>query len=175
MSEKVPMNQNDSGYNKQYNYPPQQPGYAPLQQGYGQQQQGYAQPPPGYKPGQGYVISPPPPPGAPDNRPHPTMMVASPMSPQGPAPPDYLGQAIMVTLCCFFPTGILAILKANASKSAMMYRDYDEAVTKSKEAKRMINISLFVGIACYVICAIIIGVYFGLIIHNLSNMHDYDD
>ena len=30
-----------------------------------------------------------------------------------PPPPDYFTRAIFVTLCCFWPTGILAIMKAS--------------------------------------------------------------
>ena len=39
----------------------------------------------------------------------------------GPPPPDYFGRAIFVTLCCFWPTGILAIMKASDVSTLSRY------------------------------------------------------
>ncbi|XP_076115040.1 proline-rich transmembrane protein 1-like isoform X1 [Mytilus galloprovincialis] len=80
-----------------------------------------------------------------------------------PPPPDYMTRAIMVTVCCFWPIGIFAIMKASESKSAYARGDLAGAKENSRSAKQLSNIGIAAGVVSVVILVIIMGVYFGLI------------
>ncbi|XP_038053015.1 proline-rich transmembrane protein 1-like [Patiria miniata] len=71
-------------------------------------------------------------------------------------PNDYFIQAILVTVFCFWPTGIIAIIKALDSRRAAQTGDAQNAQLSSQAARKMSLISLFVGIAILVVIAIII-------------------
>jgi hypothetical protein len=72
--------------------------------------------------------------------------------------PTYLAQAILVTLFCFWPTGIPAIVNAARVNSKLVRGDYAGALEASRKAKMWCWISLGVGVAVIVVYAIIIGV-----------------
>lgn len=61
-------------------------------------------------------------------------------------PETHLTKAILVTLFCCLPFGIVSILNANKVASAFAVGDYDEAVRKSEEANKWANISIILGI-----------------------------
>ncbi|XP_022111498.1 proline-rich transmembrane protein 1-like [Acanthaster planci] len=73
-------------------------------------------------------------------------------------PDDYLIQAILVTVFCFWPTGIIAIIKSLDSRRAAQMGDVQGAQLSSKAARKLSIISLIVGIAVLVIIAIIIAI-----------------
>ncbi|XP_041366607.1 proline-rich transmembrane protein 1-like [Gigantopelta aegis] len=157
-----------------YQYPmgayPQYPAQAPPGSGppqYAQQGPvpGYTQPPQPYM--SGYTTH---------FGPNSAVVVQQPMLAPGgvpmAAPQDYMCAAIFVTLCCFWPTGIIAIMKANDSRVAMARNDVMSAHSSAKSAKTMINISIIVGIIAIILTAVIIGLYIGLVLSNLNSHYD---
>lgn len=116
------------------------------------------QPGPGQPPYGGSGQSPyggsgqPPPPGAPPQ-------YGNPQAWQGAAAPaiqTYLVPAILVTLFCFLPTGIAAIVFASQVNSKRGVGDYAGAMHASKQARMWTIISLVVGlvfIAFFIIIA----------------------
>ncbi|XP_061406347.1 proline-rich transmembrane protein 1-like [Lethenteron reissneri] len=72
------------------------------------------------------------------------------------APPhDYLPIAVFSTVCCFWPTGVFAILKAVQARAALLRGDVLAAEIASRQARNFAFISLAVGIAALVLCAIV--------------------
>jgi len=85
----------------------------------------------------------------------------APPYPQAPlrgamAPPiqTYLVPAILVTLFCFFPTGIAAIVYATQVSSKRDTGDYIGAARASKQARMWTIVSLAVGVAVFAIVVI---------------------
>lgn len=76
--------------------------------------------------------------------------------------PDHLVMAILVTICCCLPLGIVAILKASECRSARMRGDRENALMYGREAKKFSLIGLGCGIAIIVIVLAIYGVAIGL-------------
>ena len=60
--------------------------------------------------------------------------------------PNYLPQAILVTLFCCLPFGIVAIIYAAQVNAKFQAGDYEGAVTASDNAKKWCWISFAVGI-----------------------------
>jgi hypothetical protein len=133
--------------------PPPSVGYAPPPPG-----SGYAPPPP---PGSGYPPPPPgpgypPPPGpgyAPGGFPPPPgpppLGYGYPQGagfPVGAPPANYLAGAILVTLFCCLPAGIVAIVKAGQVNGLWQNGDYAGAQAASVAAKKWIWISVALGI-----------------------------
>ncbi|XP_052821886.1 proline-rich transmembrane protein 1-like [Octopus bimaculoides] len=58
---------------------------------------------------------------------------------------DLMPTAILVTLCCFLPTGIAAIAAASEANSMVQKGQIEEAKVASKSAKSFIKISFLVG------------------------------
>ncbi|XP_031204262.1 proline-rich transmembrane protein 1 isoform X1 [Mastomys coucha] len=84
--------------------------------------------------------------------------------PQGPGlalleprrpPHDYMPIAVLTTICCFWPTGIIAIFKAVQVRTALARGDLVSAEIASREARNFSFISLAVGIAAMVLCTIL--------------------
>ncbi|XP_069491124.1 proline-rich transmembrane protein 1 [Ambystoma mexicanum] len=71
------------------------------------------------------------------------------------APHDYLPIAVLTTICCFMPTGIIAIIKAVQVRTAIARGDIISAEIASREARNFSFISLAVGIAAMVLCTIL--------------------
>ena len=79
----------------------------------------------------------------------------------GAAPSNYLVQAILTTLFCCLPLGIVAIVKASQVNGLWQGGRADEAYRASADAKRWVWISFGVGlavIALYAIFVIAVGV-----------------
>ncbi|XP_028911203.1 proline-rich transmembrane protein 1 [Ornithorhynchus anatinus] len=70
-------------------------------------------------------------------------------------PHDYLPIAVLTTVCCFWPTGIIAIFKAVQVRTAVARGDLVSAEIASREARNFSFISLAVGIAAMVLCTIL--------------------
>ncbi|XP_012941469.1 proline-rich transmembrane protein 1 [Aplysia californica] len=172
-----PANYNQQGYAAQYNYPPQAGQYPPGQypppagqypaqggqypaQGGQYPAQGGAPLPPGYQPQ--YQTQ------------YGNVVIQQPMAyatSRGPPPQDHMCAAIFVTLCCFWPTGIVAIMRASDARAAVARGDMVGANSYARSAKSMITISVVIGIIAVIVMAIIIGVYVGVV---LENIHDND-
>jgi hypothetical protein len=65
--------------------------------------------------------------------------------------PNYLVWAILVTLFCFLPTGIVAIVYASQVSSKLAAGDYAGAVESSNKAKTWSIVSAVVGVLFAVI------------------------
>lgn len=70
--------------------------------------------------------------------------------------PNYLVQAILVTLFCCLPFGIVAIVYAAQVNSKLAVGDFNGAVEASEKAKQFSWISFGIGLAFIVIYLIII-------------------
>lgn len=69
-----------------------------------------------------------------------------------PLPDSYLVWAVLTTICCCLPFGIVAILKAN-QVSGLYYRGlYDEAYLASADAKKWTLIAFASGLITCFIC-----------------------
>jgi hypothetical protein len=83
--------------------------------------------------------------------------------------PDYLVQAIMVTVCCCLPFGIVAILRSTECRSARMRGDRESAVRNGKEAKKFSLIGLGCGIVVIVAIVAIQVINYMLIMNRLQD------
>jgi len=91
--------------------------------------------------------------------------VQAPVIPEEEAP-DHLVMAILVTVCCCLPLGIVAILKSTECRSARMVGDRNRAQLNSREAKKFALIGLACGIAIIVGTLALYGVVIGITIAN---------
>uniref|UniRef100_K1RGZ6 Proline-rich transmembrane protein 1 n=1 Tax=Magallana gigas TaxID=29159 RepID=K1RGZ6_MAGGI len=76
-------------------------------------------------------------------------------------PHDFMHRAICVTICCFWPTGIVAILKASEARNAYARGDIEAAKRSTHEAHQMSNISILIGLASFLLVLIIVGILIG--------------
>ncbi|XP_066531851.1 proline-rich transmembrane protein 1 [Hoplias malabaricus] len=90
------------------------------------------------------------------------------MEPRRP-PHDYLPIAVLTTVCCFWPTGIIAIIKAVQVRTAVARGDMVTAEIASREARNFSFISLAVGIASIVLCTIL------TVVVIIASQHHEDD
>lgn len=90
------------------------------------------------------------------------------MEPRRP-PHDYLPIAVLTTVCCFWPTGIIAIFKAVQVRMAVARGDMVTAEIASREARNFSFISLAVGIASIVLCTIL------TVVVIIASQHHDDD
>lgn len=133
-------------YSQAYNQGGYGPNYPP--QGQSAYPAGYSQPAPGYY-----------------NQNQTSVLVApGAVTMNQPPPPDHMNLAIFVTLCCFWPTGIIAILKASEARSAINRGDILTAQSSSRSAKQMANISIIAGICSLVFGLVIVGIYVGVLL-----------
>ncbi len=77
--------------------------------------------------------------------------------------PNYLPQAILCTIFCCLPFGIVAIVYAAQVNSKLAAGDYQGAQTSSESAKKWCWISFGSGIAVFVISLLIQIIAFSLI------------
>ncbi len=71
-------------------------------------------------------------------------------------PENYLIWAILSTLFCCLPLGIVAVIKANQVDSLWLGQRYDEALVASNEAKKWTIISAISGLAVQFISYLIL-------------------
>lgn len=71
-------------------------------------------------------------------------------------PENYLIWAILSTLFCCLPLGIVAVVKANQVDSLWLGQRYDEALAASNEAKKWTMISAISGFAVQFISYLIL-------------------
>lgn len=62
-------------------------------------------------------------------------------------PKSYLVEAILITVFCCMPFGIIAIVNASNVESRFKNGDYEGAVQSSKDAKKWVTIGFWSGLA----------------------------
>ena len=75
-------------------------------------------------------------------------------APQAPVP-SHMAKAILTTLFCCLPFGIVAIVKASKVDSLLAAGLRDEAIQASKEADNWGNWSMLASLIIGVVCALI--------------------
>ncbi|XP_060570977.1 proline-rich transmembrane protein 1-like [Ruditapes philippinarum] len=86
-----------------------------------------------------------------------------------PAPIDYSTQAWIACLCCFWPTGLIAIMKASESRDALARGDLAAAHAASNTARQMVRISWAIGVITVILLAVIFGVLYGVVLSSVSS------
>lgn len=107
--------------------------------------------------------------GIPPGQIHPMQMPPSITLMDRRPPHDYLPIAVLTTVCCFWPTGIIAIIKAVQVRTAIARGDMVSAEIASREARNFSFISLAVGIASIVLCTIL------TVVVIIASQHHDDD
>lgn len=92
-------------------------------------------------------------PPTPQSAPQPQYAPGSPAA-MPPCPPSYLAWAIIVTILCCVPFGIVAIVKSAAVNSAYQNGDYDSALRNSKQAQTWILVSVVTGLVASVLLGV---------------------
>lgn len=72
-------------------------------------------------------------------------------------PDNHMALAIITTICCCLPLGIVAIIKANEVNTLYMSKQYTAAAVAADEAKKW----SYVGIICCVIFWAVYLLFFG--------------
>lgn len=75
-------------------------------------------------------------------------------APQRPVPESYMTPAILVTLLCFLPTGIAAIVFASQVSAKATTGDYQGAAQASRRARILILVSVGIGVLFWLILII---------------------
>jgi hypothetical protein len=94
-------------------------------------------------------------------------------TPNAPAyVPNYLVQAILTTIFCCLPFGIVAIVFAAQVNGKLAAGDYAGAVQTSKQAKMWCWISFGIGLAA-ILAYMVFGILFGILgaVHNAPPRH----
>ncbi|XP_072017404.1 proline rich transmembrane protein 1B-like [Amphiura filiformis] len=79
-------------------------------------------------------------------------------TPQAP-PKDYLIMAVLVTIFCCLPFGIVGIIKSNSARTMHVIGNYEEAELASKSANNWTTAGLTFGIIKWTIYVIVIILY----------------
>ncbi|MBE1592838.1 CD225/dispanin family protein [Nonomuraea angiospora] len=91
--------------------------------------------------------------------------------PAGGNPPDnYLVAAILTTVFCCFPLGIVSIVKSTQVNSKWQIGDFQGAALASEEAKTWWKRSLIAGIIWWVLVILFCVVMFGLLAASFPSM-----
>lgn len=80
--------------------------------------------------------------------------------PRPEAVPTYLAHAILVTLFCFLPTGIVAIVYAARVSSQLAAGDYDGALQSSRRARKWCWVSFAAGLVIAVVYFLVLIPYY---------------
>lgn len=83
-----------------------------------------------------------------------------------PKPPSYLAFAIISTILCCLPAGIVSIVYATKVNDAYLNEDYDGAQRASNNAKTWAIVSVVVALAGLIIYFAIFGVAFFVALAN---------
>lgn len=83
------------------------------------------------------------------NDPLPTIEEIDSNKDTGIPPVNMIGYAWLVTILCFFPTGIVALVYSYKSKNAWNNHDNARAHEFSRQAKMWTGITFFIGVICY--------------------------
>lgn len=88
--------------------------------------------------------------------------------PLGNPPRDHLIYSIFVTVCCCWMIGIFAIIRAAECRSAASAGDRKTAELKSRQAKKLANASLGLGIVSVVCSIVLFAVYFSVLLPRVG-------
>lgn len=77
---------------------------------------------------------------------------------QLPPPPSNLVWAILTTIFCCLPLGIVAIIKASKVNGLYVAGQYEAALAASKDAKKWSMIGIGCGLAGIIIYAILVAI-----------------
>lgn len=88
-------------------------------------------------------------------------------------PQDYTTQAWLACLCCFWPTGLLAILRANESRDCLARGDMVGAHSAANSARQMVRISIAVGAISIIALGVFLGVYIGVVLNSVNPWNSY--
>jgi len=70
-------------------------------------------------------------------------------TPAGPPPKTYMTQAVLATIFCCLPFGIVAIVNSSQASSAVKEGNYERAKMYARKAMTFINISVILGIIVF--------------------------
>ncbi len=84
-------------------------------------------------------------------------------APEGAEVPTYMGPAVLVTVLCFPPTGILALVYAAHVKERTEAGDLDGARAASRKARTWVWASVWLGLVM-ILLTILVGVAIALYI-----------
>ncbi|KAL5007118.1 hypothetical protein ScPMuIL_015924 [Solemya velum] len=91
-------------------------------------------------------------------------------------PQDYFCASVIVTIMCFWPTGIIAIMRASEAREAAARGDMITASQRSSSARSMVRLTILIGSIFLIIAILIIGLAIGLSSRNYNDYYDrYDD
>ena len=82
-------------------------------------------------------------------------------------PPNYMVWAVLSTLFCCLPLGIVSIIKASEVNSKWIAGDYEGARISSENAKKWATISAIIGVVLVVLSFIL---YFAVLAAFLSGV-----
>ena len=71
-----------------------------------------------------------------------------------PKPDNNMVLAIIVTICCCLPLGIVGIVKANQVNALYLSGNYNAAVAQANDAKKWSMIGLIIGVVINVLWGI---------------------
>ncbi len=77
-----------------------------------------------------------------------------------PKPPSYLALAIISTVLCCLPAGIVSIVYATKVNDAYMNEDYQGAIKASKNAKTWGMVSVGIALLGWILYVAIFGIAF---------------
>lgn len=77
-----------------------------------------------------------------------------------PKPPSYLALAIISTVLCCLPSGIVSIVYATKVNDAYMNEDYQGAINASKNAKTWGIVSVGIALLGWILYVAIFGIAF---------------
>lgn len=90
-----------------------------------------------------------------------------------PPPKNWLVEAILVTIFCCLPFGIVAIVNASQVNSKMAAGDYNGAVNSSKEAAKWTKIAFWIGIGILGLYLIAVFLFGATAFWAARNAYDY--
>ena len=72
-------------------------------------------------------------------------------------PDNHMVLAILTTICCCLPLGIVAIIKANSVNSLYIAKQYASATMAANEAKKWSYAGIFISLIAWIIYILFFG------------------
>ena len=72
-------------------------------------------------------------------------------------PDNNLALAVITTVCCCLPLGIVAIIKANSVDSLYMMKQYSAAINAANEAKKWSIIGIVLSVVFWILYFLFFG------------------
>lgn len=72
-------------------------------------------------------------------------------------PNNNMALAILTTICCCLPLGIVAIIKANSVNSLYAMKQYTAAIIAANEAKKWSYIGIIISLIVWIIYIVLFG------------------